>query len=155
PKITWMKSHRTGREISAYGILFWPQNIRNAFSELVMLGRTLFVQRQVPNLSILPRAMVSSVRQILPLMYRYATQRLIGSFTDRNAYLRGWTEQPVRAESRLALSTQERERQGIPRRVLHWDRADEELNSLRDLTAAVRSWLEGERIAKVYMDPGL
>jgi choline dehydrogenase-like flavoprotein len=155
PKITWAKSYRTGRRISACGIIFWPRNMRNAVSELVSLGRTLFVQREVGGVSMLRRAMVSSARQIFPLAYRYAAQRRIGSFTDRNAYLRASTEQPVRAESRIILSTQERDRHGIPRLVVNWVRDDEELNSLREFTAAVRCWLEGEKIAKVHIDPSL
>ena len=103
----------------------------------------------------LPRAMVSSARQMFPLAYRYAKQRRIGSFNDRNAHLRVSTEQPVRAESRIILSTQEQDRHGVPRLVVNWVRAIEELNSLREFTAAVRCWLEGEKIAKVHMDPSL
>lgn len=155
PKITWAESHRTGREISACGILIWPRNMRNAVSELVSLGRTLFIQRQIQDIFMLPRAIVSSVRQIFPLAYRYARQRRIGSFTDRDAYLGVTTEQPVRAESRIILSAQERDRQGIPRLVVNWVRTDAELNSLREFTAAVRCWLEKEKIAKVHMDPSL
>jgi hypothetical protein len=153
PKITWAESHR--REISACGILFWPQNMRNAISELISLGRTLFVQRQVHAMSMLPRAIVSSLRQVFPLAYRYARQRRIGSLTDHDAYLRVSTEQPVRAESRISLSTQDRDRQGTPRLVVNWARADEELNSLREFTMAVQCWLEGEKIARVNMDASL
>jgi choline dehydrogenase-like flavoprotein len=103
----------------------------------------------------LPRAIVSSVRQIFPLAYRYAIQHRIGSFTDRSAYLRVSTEQPVRAESRITLSTQQQDRQGVPRLVINWVRSSEELDSLKEFTAAVRRWLEGEKIAKVHMDPSL
>jgi choline dehydrogenase-like flavoprotein len=155
PKITWAESQRTGRDISACGILIWPGNMRNAVSELVSLGRTLFLQRQVQSILSLPRAIISSVRQIFPLAYRYARQRRIGSFTDRDAYLGVSTEQPVRAESRIILSTQERDRHGVPRLVVNWVRANEELNSLREFTAAVQCWLEKEKIAKVHIDPSL
>jgi choline dehydrogenase-like flavoprotein len=129
--------------------------MRNAFSELVSLGRTLFIQRQIRDVFMLPRAMVSSVRQIFPLAYRYASQRRIGSFTDRDAYLGVSTEQPVRMDSKITLSTQERDRHGIPRLVVNWVRTDEELNSLREFTLAVRRWLEEEKIAKVHIDPSL
>jgi choline dehydrogenase-like flavoprotein len=129
--------------------------MRNAVSELVSLGRTLFLQRQVQSILSLPRAIISSVRQIFPLAYRYARQRRIGSFTDRDAYLGVSTEQPVRAESRIILSTQERDRHGVPRLVVNWVRANEELNSLREFTAAVQCWLEKEKIAKVHIDPSL
>jgi GMC oxidoreductase len=155
PKIAWAKSRRTNGEISACGILIWPHHIRNAVSELVSLGRTLFVQREVRNMFMLPRTIVSSVRQIFPLAYRYARQRRIGSFIDRDAYLGVSTEQPIRAESRIMLSTQERDRLDVPRVVVNWVRADEELNSIREFTAAVRCWLEEEKIAKVHMDPSL
>jgi GMC oxidoreductase len=155
PKITWAESRRSGREISACGTIFWPHNMRNVISELISLGQALFVQRRGPAMLGLPRAIVSSLRQAFPLAYRYARQRRIGSFTDRDAYLRVSTEQPVRAESRIFLSTQHRDRQGIPRLVVNWSRADEELNSLREFTVAVQRWLEGEQIAEVHMDPSL
>jgi choline dehydrogenase-like flavoprotein len=155
PKITWSKPQRIGREISACGILFWPGNIRNSISELVSLGRALFVGRHVSEVIMLPRTIASSVRQIVPLAYRYAKQRRIGSFADRNAYLRVSTEQPIRAESKIVLSSQERDRYGIPRLVVNWIRADAELNSLREFTAAVQHWLEEEKIAKVHIDPSL
>jgi len=153
PKITWAKSHRMDQGISACGILIWPQNVRTAFSDLALLGRTISVHRQVQDILILPRAIVSSVRQIFPLAYRYARQRRIGSFTDSDVYLGVSIEQPIRAESRIVLSTQERDRRGVPRMVVNWVRADEELNSLREFTAAVQCWLEEEKMAKVHMDP--
>jgi hypothetical protein len=155
PKITWSKRQRIGREVSACGILLWPGNIRNSVSELVSLGRALFVGGHVSEAFMLPRAIASSVRQVVPLAYRYAKQRRIGSFTDRNAYLRCSTEQPIRAESKIVLSLEERDRYGIPRMVVNWIRADAELHSLREFTAAVRRWLEEEKMAKVHMDPSL
>lgn len=155
PKIAWAKSHRADREISACGILFWPNNMRNAISELVSLGRALFVHRQVRDMFMLPKAVFSSARQVFPLAYRYARQRRIGSFTDRDAYLRVSTEQPIRAESKITLSAHERDRYGVPRLVVNWTRAHDELNSLREFTSAVRCWLEKENIAKVHMDRSL
>jgi 2-polyprenyl-6-methoxyphenol hydroxylase-like FAD-dependent oxidoreductase len=155
PKITWAESHRTGREITASGILIWPQHTRNALSELVSLGRALFVQRQVRDMLMLPKVVASSVRQIFPLAYRYARQRRIGSFSHGDAYLGVSTEQPVRVESKITLSTHERDRHGVPRLVVNWVRGGEELSSLREFTAAVQCWLEKEKLAVVHIDPSL
>lgn len=155
PKVTWTNSSRAGNALSACGILFWPRNLRNAISELISLGSAICVQRHIESITMLPRALISTARQIVPLTYRYATQRRIGSFTDRNAYLRASTEQPVRAQSRITLSPAERDRHGIPRVIVNWVRGDEEMRSLREFTAAVKYWLEGEQIAKVRIEPKL
>ena len=155
PKVTWTKSSRAEHALSACGILVWPGYTRNAIAEMISLGSAAFVQRHIESLYMLPRAIMSALHQLIPLAYRYVTQRRIGSFTDRNAYLRVSTEQPVRAKSKIMLSNDERDRHGVPRVVVNWARGDEELESLREFTAAVKCWLEGEKIAKVLTDPRL
>jgi choline dehydrogenase-like flavoprotein len=155
PKVTWTKSRRTGSALSACGMLVWPGYRRNAVSELISLGSAVFARGHVEHISMLPKAASSTLRQIMPLVYRYVTQRRIGSFTDRNAYLRVSTEQPVRQQSKIMLSTSAQDRHGVPRVVVNWIRGDEELNSLKEFTAAVQCWLEGEGIAKVHGDPRL
>ena len=119
------------------------------------MGKALILQHQLGVLSSLPKAVYASAKQVLPLAYRYARQRRIGTFADRNAYLRVSTEQPPRLESRITLAPTERDRFGIPLPVINWVRGREELCSLRDFTYAVKSWLEGECIGKLHVDPRL
>jgi choline dehydrogenase-like flavoprotein len=91
----------------------------------------------------------------MPLLYRYARQRRIGAFADRSAYLRVSIEQPTRLESKITLATTESDRYGLPRAVINWIRGHEELCGLRDFTYAIKSWLEEERIARLFVDPRL
>jgi choline dehydrogenase-like flavoprotein len=99
--------------------------------------------------------MYASAKQLLPLAYRYARQRRIGTFADRNAYLRVSTEQPPRLESKITLAPIEHDRFGIPLPVINWVRGREELGSLREFSYAVKSWLEGESIGELKIDPRL
>jgi len=155
PKVTWSMPRRSSHPISACGFLFWPQNFRNSLSELSHLGKALILQHRLGVLSSLPKVAYASAKQVLPLAYRYAKQRRIGTFADRNAYLRVSTEQPTRLESRIALAPNEPDRFGVPRPAINWVRGREELHSLHDFTYAVKSWLEGECIGKLQVDPRL
>jgi choline dehydrogenase-like flavoprotein len=155
PKVTWSNRHRSTHPVSVCGILFWPRNFRHSLSELAHLGRALIVQRRAETLYALPEVIYASSKQALPLLYRYAKQRRIGAFIDRNAYLRVSTEQPARLESKITLAPTECDRFGIPRAVVNWVRGREELFGLRDFTYAIKNWLEGERIGKLSVDPRL
>ena len=155
PKVTWANSNKPRNTLSACGILIWPGYRRNTISELISLGSAVFARGHVNNISMFPKAAVSALRQVMPLAYRYVKQRRIGSFTDRDAYLRVSTEQPVRPESKVELSKDTEDRNGTPRVVVNWLRGEEELKSLSEFTAAVQGWLEGEGIAKVHADPRL
>ena len=155
PKVVWSTASRSSHPISACGSLFWPGNFRNGLSELYHLGKALVVQHEPALLSSLPKAIYASAKQLLPLAYRYARQRRIGTFVDRKAYLRVSTEQPARTESRITLAVNEPDRFGIPRPVVNWVRGREELANLRSFTFAVKSWLEGEGVGQLEIDPRL
>lgn len=155
PKIAWAEMERGRGRSAACGFLFLPQNIRNGISDLISVARALLVHRQFESLPRLPQAVIAACKQVLPLAYRYAVQHRIGSFLDRKAYLRVSTEQPVRLESAITLSSKEVDRVGMFRAVINWTRGEQELASLKDFTLAIKRWLEGEGIAKVHVDPRL
>lgn len=155
PKITWSGFGRSKDALSACGMLVWPGYGRNAVAEIISLSSAIFARGQVESIAMIPRAVAGALRQAMPLAYRYARQRRIGSFTDRNAYLRVSVEQPVRSESKVTISKNALDRHGIPRAVVNWVRGEEELKSLADFTSAIRAWLEGEGIANVHADKRL
>lgn len=139
--------------LSAVATLTMPGNLRNSIAELRMLLRGLTPRDICGRYGQIVAASVASAREIGPLAWRYMRHKRLGSVFRGAATLRVSIEQPVRAESRITLSSYARDSRGIPLARVHWVKGEEEGRVFFGMARKVKQWSESANLAQVEIDP--
>lgn len=91
----------------------------------------------------------------IPLIVRYLRDNRVMQVSDRGLYLVTHCEQIPIAESRISLSTTERDAFGIPLVDLNWQVDGREVEGVRRFVKALGSVLESQGLATLEVDPRL
>jgi choline dehydrogenase-like flavoprotein len=144
-----------GDTLSSAMMLVAPGNIRNSLSELRLLLRGLTPKTLPGSYSKLGAATLASFREIGPLAWRYLRHKRLGTVLQNGATLRVLAEQPTRRDSRISLSSSERDMYGVPKANLNWVRGATEGEVFLDAARKAKRMFETLQIADVIIDPRL
>jgi choline dehydrogenase-like flavoprotein len=139
--------------LSCAAMLSFPGNIRNSLAELRLLIRGLIPNRVNQSVKDLGRAAMGSIREMVPITWRYLRHRRISSVFRGEASLRISVEQPLRPRSRVTLSPTKRDSHGLHVARIDWQKGLEEGLAFREFTQRVKRWAETNGIAQLEMDP--
>lgn len=144
-----------GHKLSSAMMLVVPGNIRNSIAELKMLLRSLTPKTLPTSYPKLSSATLASFREIGPLAWRYLRHRRVGTALQKGARLRVLAEQPARWESKISLSSIERDILGVPKADVSWVRGSAEGEVFLDAARKVKRLFETHQIGDVIIDEHL
>jgi choline dehydrogenase-like flavoprotein len=155
PKIVWNDRNLTTTGLGVCGLPSYSLTAGQMLHHVSLLIKNLAHQPSAGSVIQLPNAVLTSARNMLPLVARFLTSRRIGRPGNGHVTFRVSVEQKARWESSVRLSDRERDRSGMPRCVLSWRRGDAELCAIGEFAEAVDQWLDKNRMGRIEIDETL
>jgi choline dehydrogenase-like flavoprotein len=101
------------------------------------------------------RNAASSIRLIIPLMWRYMIDHRVFVPGSASIALGVQAEQVACADSRITIDESSRDKYGLPKVILDWRIGDLELDSIRDFALQMRDAMQASAIGKLDIDDDL
>jgi choline dehydrogenase-like flavoprotein len=146
---------RSERILNLYGMMAFESSVSENLVYLKQFLKAAIFSRRIDGLSDLFRNLLACWKHLLPLMWKYVVANRVFVPSTSKVSLHIQSEQPAMPESRITISPEVRDANGLPKVILDWRTGSEELPSIREFAERVDVAFQASGLARLHIEDAL
>ena len=146
---------RSERILNLYGMMAFESSVSENLVYLKQFLKAAIFSRKIDGISDLFRNLLACWKHLLPLMWKYVVANRVFVPSTSKVSLHIQSEQPAMPESRITISPEVRDANGLPKVILDWRTGSEELPSIREFAERVDVAFQASGLARLHIEDAL